>query len=108
MTIRPRKKKFWFSSAPLSNFYKQKRATFLVKYSVLGNTCNAFIFLMISYFCSPSSFFKFVLMRTKTFIFQFQKKKRKKENHASSFFNFFLMRTKRFIFHDLIFALMAC
>ncbi len=46
-----------FSSAPSSNFYKKRRrATLLVKYSVLGNMSNACIFLMIWYFRMPSSF----------------------------------------------------
>ncbi len=93
------KKKSWFSSAPSSNFYNKKRAMLLVNYSVLGNTRNAYIFLMIWYFRSPSSFFNFFLLRTKTFIFQFQKKKKKKKIACPRHFS--LMRTKTFIFRGL-------
>ncbi len=90
--------KSWFSSAPPSKPPppQNKRAMFLIKYSVLGNKWNACIFLMIWHFRSPSSFF-FFLMRTKTCIFQFKKK----ITLPRHFSNFVLMWTKTFIFHGL-------
>ncbi len=94
--LRLQKKEYWFSSAPLSNFYNNKRrATLLFKYSVLGNIWNACIFLIIL-------FFTFFLMRTKTFIFQFKKRKKKKKIALPCHFSKkFLMRTKTFIFRGL-------
>ncbi len=80
----------------------KKRATLLVKYSVLGNMWNAYIFQKIWYFRSPSSFFNFFSDENQDIYFSISPQpSKKKKGSPSSFFNFFLIRSKTFIFHGL-------
>ncbi len=95
-----RKKTLWFSSAPSSNFYntKRRRAKLLVKYSVLGNTWNAYIFLMKWYFRSPSSFFNFFSEPRHLFFNLKGNEKKIKNCWPSSFLFFFWWEPRKLFF----------
>ncbi len=71
--IRSRKKSLGSHQRSRQIFKKKKKEPHSSSNTQSWETCemHAF-FLMIWYFRSPSSFFFFFLMRTKTFIFQFQ------------------------------------